>query len=204
MPEFQERDPEAILAFMRKYPLGMVVACGESGVVATHVPLLIDRAGERIRLRGHVMRKTSHWEGFHQAREVLVAFTGPDAPVLESWKTRRPFGGTWNYMAVHARGTLNYLPEPDLVEILRELKDQYEVDPSTKYDQLPQEYVASLIRAIEGFEILVDSVEAVFKLSQNRTPEEFDRTVDELRESGGEGALVAEEMSSRRARYFSG
>lgn len=148
------------------------------------------------------MRKTSHWEGFKTASEVLVAFTGPDAPILESWNTGRPFGGTWNYMAVHLRGKLNYLPESDLVEILRDLKDLYEVDPSTKYDNLPPDYVPSLIRAIEGFEIVVSSVEAVFKLSQNRSQVDFDRTVDELQRNGGESGLVAEEMKARRDAFF--
>src|SRR5579872_5101471 len=96
MPDFQERDPEAIREFIQKYPLGMVTAATESGIVATHVPLLVDGAGDQLRLRGHVMRKTSHWEGFKNASEVLVAFIGPDAPILESWNAKRPFGGTWN------------------------------------------------------------------------------------------------------------
>ena len=202
MPEFQERDPEVIRDFIRKYPLGMVTAVGESGVVATHVPLLVEGEGDRIRLRGHVMRKTSHWEGFKSAPEVLVAFTGPDAPILASWNANLRFGGTWNYMAVHVRGTLNYLPETDLVQILRDLKDLYEVDPAAKFDLLPPDYVPSLIRAIEGFEIVVTSFESVFKLSQNRNRADFERTVEELRKGGGEGALVAEEMSERRGAFF--
>jgi transcriptional regulator len=148
------------------------------------------------------MRKTSHWEGFKNAREVLIAFTGPDAPILESWLTRRPFGGTWNYMAVHARGTLTYLPESDLVKILRDLKDLHEVDPSTNFEGLPPDYLASLIPAIEGFEISVTSIQAVFKLSQNRSAAEFERIIEELQGKGGESALVAEAMSSRRGTYF--
>jgi transcriptional regulator len=105
-------------------------------------------------------------------------------------------------MGVHARGSLTFLPERDLIEILRELKDSNEVDPAAKFDLLPSEYVPSLIRAIEGFEIRVDSIEAVFKLSQNRTLADFDRTILELRARGGESALVAEEMSTRRERFF--
>ncbi|MBV6457089.1 MAG: Protease synthase and sporulation protein PAI 2 [Fimbriimonadaceae bacterium] len=202
MPEFREQSLDAIRAFIRRHPFAMVVAAGKSGVVATHVPLLIDGEGDAFRFRGHVMRKTPYWEGFHTAGEVLVAFTGPDAPVRESWMERRPFGGTWNYMAVHARGTLRFLPEPELAEILRELKDSNEVDSAATFERLPPDYVPSLIRAIEGFEIAVTSIEAVFKLSQNRSRAEFDRTIDELRKQGGESGLVAEEMSARRSEYF--
>ena len=129
MPEFQERSPEAIRDFIRKHPLGMITATVESGLVATHVPLLVAGEGSQIRLRGHAMRKTTHWEGFKTASEVLVAFTGPDAPILESWNTDLPFGGTWNYMAVHVRGTLTFLPEAGLIEILRDLKDLYAPPP---------------------------------------------------------------------------
>lgn len=202
MPEFQERNPEAIREFIRKYPLGMVTAAGGSDVVATHVPLLVEGEGSRIRLRGHVMRKTTHWQGFKNASEVLVAFTGPDAPILASWNANLRFGGTWNYMAVHVRGKLNFLPESDLIEILRDLKDLHEVEPAAKFDHLPPDYVPSLIKAIEGFEIEVTSVEAVFKLSQNRSREDFERTIEELRNKGGECALVAEEMEERRSIFF--
>ena len=203
MREFQERDPQAILDFIRKHPLGMVTAHGETGLVATHVPLLIE-SDDPLRLRGHVMRKTTHWEGFKDSSEVLVAFTGPDAPVLESWNSGRPFGGTWNYMAVHVRGKLTFLPEEELVGILRGLKDLYEVDASSKFDQLPPDYVPSLIRAIEGFEIEATSVEAVFKLSQNRSGEDFERTIEELTKKGGESALVGQEMAERREAFFPG
>lgn len=204
MPEFQERDEAAIREFIRKHPLGMVTAATDTGLVATHVPLLLDEDDSRIRLRGHVMRKTTHWEGFKSASQVLVAFTGPDAPILESWNTGRPFGGTWNYMAVHVHGTLTYLPETDLIGILRDLKDLYEVDPAAKFDSLPPDYVPMLARAIEGFEIIATSFEAVFKLSQNRSQADFEQTIIQLQGRGGESALVATEMTARRNAFFSG
>ena len=59
-----------------------------------------------------------------------------------------------------------------------------------------------MIKAIEGFEIIPTSVEAVFKLSQNRTREDFESTVNELSKRGGESALVAEAMTERRFDYF--
>lgn len=202
MPEFRETDPEAIREFIRKHPLGMISAARGSEVVATHVPLLVQGEGAELRLRGHVMRKTPYWQGFKEASEVLVVFTGPDAPVLESWMEARPFGGTWNYMAVHVRGKLVFQPESVLLEILRDLKNLYEIDPNAKFEHLPAEYLSLLTPAIEGFEIVATSVEAVFKLSQNRTPADFEHTLAELRAKGGESALVADEMAMRRGAFF--
>lgn len=204
MPEFRETDPAEIVEFIRKYPLAMLAAVGEDGSpVATHVPLLVNFDGSHLKLRGHVMRNTPYWRAFKQApSDVLVAFTGPNAPILASWNADLRFGGTWNYMAVHVRGALTFLPEDDLVNILRDLKDLHEVDPAAKFDLLPPDYVPSLIRAIEGFEIKATSMEAVFKLSQNRTREDFESTIEGLLRRGGESALVAEEMITRRSRFF--
>lgn len=215
MPEFQEQNLEAIEAFIRAHPLALLTAAGDAGPVATHVPLLLetveqvkqDESGDsskRFRLRGHVMRKTPYWDAFRTAGEVLAVFTGPDAPVLASWLSDQRFGGTWNYMAVHVRGKLTYLPEEDLVEILRDLKDLHETEPGAKFDHLPPDYVPSLIRAIEGFEIVATSVQAVFKLSQNRSQADFDSVAMNLEKEGGEAALVAQEMKKRRDSYFPG
>jgi len=205
MPEFQERDTDAILAFIRKYPFGMLTGVGESGqIAATHVPFLVGFEGERITLRAHVMRKTEYWKAFKHNPQVLVAFTGPDAAVLESWNQKRPFGGTWNYMAVHVRGRLNFLPTEGLVGILRELKNMHEVDSTVAFDKLPQDYLDALIPAIEGLQIEVEDVQAVFKLSQNRPRGDFDETLKELQERGGESALVAEEMLARTDTFFPG
>ena len=48
----------------------------------------------------------------------------------------------------------------------------------------------------------MSDLRCIFKLSQNRKIEEFDRTVQNLRFQGGKSALVAEEMQLRRAKYY--
>lgn len=205
MPEFQERDLGVVVDFVRQHSLGMVTGIGEDGgVVATHVPLLVQFDGEKVVLRGHLMRKTAYWRGFTANPSVLVAFTGPDAPVISSWlEEPLNFGGTWSYMAVHMRGELAWVSPEQTVDILRDLKDTYETDPEAKFDKLPESYVSALVPAIEGFEIRVTDIQAVFKLGQNRTPADYDRIVAALREQGGEAALVSGEMELRRESYFS-
>lgn len=143
------------------------------------------------------MRKTAHWHAFHHASEAHVSFTGPDAPIRASWLQDKGFGGTWNYMAVHMRGTLSFLPESELFDFLRELKNSYETEPEYSFENLPPDYVPRLINGIEGFRIEVSAMEAVFKLSQNRSEEEVRRVILGLAEVGGESALVGEEMAAR-------
>lgn len=201
--DFRVTDPGAIHAFIRKHPLAMVAGIGSNGgLVATHIPLLIHQTEPELVLRGHVMRKTDHWHALKENPQALAVFTGPDAPVMESWQSVLPFGGTWNYMAVHARGAVAFLPEVDLRDLLQRLKDQFEESPDHKFANLAEEYVSRLVPAIECLEIRVSSLEAVFKLSQNRTEQDFDSTVRHLTDQGGESALVAEEMLARRGAYF--
>lgn len=203
LPEFRECDRDAVVAFLQRYPLATVMGTDPTGrIVATHVPLLVHSVEPDLVLRGHIMRKTDHWQALKQNPVALAVFTGPDAPVLASWQTVHPFGGTWNYMAAHARGPVTFLPQADLVQFLQTLKDQFEDRQDFKFAGLPDEYITRLTPAIECLEIRVAELDAVFKLSQNRGLENFDSTVEHLNAKGGESALVAEEMSERRSIYF--
>jgi transcriptional regulator len=202
-PEFKEGDRDAVIAFVRKYPFAVITGTSGNGrLAATHIPLMVHAIEPELVFRGHVMRQTDHWHAFKENSEVLAVFTGPDAPVLASWQSPAPFGGTWNYMAVHPHGNVSFLPDSDLLENLQALKDRFEESPNHKFDSLPEEYMSRLTPAIECLQIKVEAIDSVFKLSQNRSVEEFDSTVRHLLERGGESALVAEEMFARRGTYF--
>lgn len=53
LPYFKESDQGTVLDFIRQHPFAMLIGAGESGPVATQVPILIDeREGEALFLRG--------------------------------------------------------------------------------------------------------------------------------------------------------
>ncbi len=62
----------------------------------------------------------------------------------------------------------------------------------------------TVVYSIETFHVtdLAEIRAFVEKYSQNRTVEEFDRTVEHLRREWGKAALVASEMEARRARFY--
>lgn len=201
--KFIVEDLDEIRAFVEKYPLATVVATESSGAfVATHVPLLVHTWGERTVFRGHVMRDTDHWDAIKRSSSVFASFLGPDAPLLGSWQLTPAFGGTWNYQAVHVRGAARGQDDAALVEHLEELKNHFETSQAHGFASLPSGYVEKLLPLIECFDIVVSDLKCIFKLSQNRRIEEFDRTVQNLRVKGGKSALVAEEMQMRRAKYY--
>jgi transcriptional regulator len=201
--KFIVEDLDEIRAFVEKYPLATLVATASSGeFVATHVPLLVQTWGEQTVFRGHVMRDTDHWEAIRCSSNVFASFLGPDAPILGSWQLTPRFGGTWNYQAVHVRGAARGQDTATLVKHLEELKNRFETSEDHRFGSLPSGYVEALLPLIECFDITVSDLKCIFKLSQNRKIEEFDRTVQNLRLKGGKSALVADEMQMRRAKYY--
>ncbi|MEJ2523071.1 MAG: FMN-binding negative transcriptional regulator [Gammaproteobacteria bacterium] len=201
--KFIVEDLHEVRAFLEKYPLATLVATESSGgFVATHVPLLIQTWDERIVFRGHVMRNTDHWKAMKNSSSVFASFLGPDAPILGSWQLTPRFGGTWNYQAVHVRGAVRGRDTAVLIRHLEQLKDRFETSPDHKFSSLPGGYVDELLPMIECVDIVVADLKCIFKLSQDRSPEEFDRTAHNLRMKGGKSALVADEMQMRRQRYY--
>lgn len=200
---FRVHDPAEIRAFVEKNPFATLVATDTSGgLVATHIPLLVQTWGEQIVFRGHVMRQSDHWRALKHSPNVFVVFLGPDAPVLASWQLTKRYGGTWNYQAVHVRGAVLAQDTVALLAHLQELKDRFESSPDHRFSSLPSDYIDALVPMIECFDVVVSDLQCMFKLSQNRGIEEFHRTVQFLRQEGGKAGLVAEEMQARRSHYY--
>ena len=205
IPKYREDDHEAIMEFIRSHPFALITGAGVDGEpIATQVPLLIDEEDGELVLRGHVMRGSDHWQGFSANSDVLAVFSGPNCPISASWYTGIESASTWNYIAVHARGTLRMLDQDGLIEVLKRLTRLIEHDPNSKaqYEDLPEEYLSRLLPAIQAFKITVTNLDAIFKLSQNHTEENYDNIISKLLSRGGSSAEVAEIMVERRDRFF--
>lgn len=205
IPYFLEHDQETIMEFLREYPLALITCRGKDGKpVATQVPVVFNERDGHLILTGHVMRGTDHWHGFSENSHVLAVFTGPNCPVSASWYSNKNSGGTWNYMSVHARGTIRLLDQPALIELLRRLTNQFENSPDSgaNFEDLTEEYVAKMIPGIQAFEIAVTDLDAIFKLSQNRDQESYDRIIEELSSRGGNSKAIANELTRRRGKLF--
>lgn len=70
------------------------------------------------------------------------------------------------------------------------------------FDKLPQEYIARMTKAIVAFEIQVDQVDNVFKLSQNRDKDSFRNIIEKLDGQNEDARSIAAEMRSRADKLF--
>src|SRR6476660_6309357 len=172
LPYYKETDEETVKQFVRDHPFAFLSGCDkDSKPIATQVPVFIDEKVGKIFLTGHIMRNTDHHKAFEQNSNVLAVFTGPHTYVSATWYDNPHQASTWNYMSVHAKGTIRFGDEGDLVAILKRLSLHYEqnnTDSTTIFDNLPPDYSDRLMKAIIAFEIEVTSIDHVFKLSQNR------------------------------------
>ena len=76
---------------------------------------------------------------------------------------------TWNYIAVHACGTLELIEdEPGKEGVLSALIAAHEPAYLEKWQSMPEEFRRSMLAAIVGFRIPITRIEGKFKLSQNR------------------------------------
>ena len=205
LPYFKENDQQTVLDFIRSRPFAMLIGSFRDIPIATQVPVLIDESGgDRLILRGHMMRNTDHHRAFGQNDEALCVFLGAHTYVSARWYSNPQTASTWNYMSVHARGKIRFLSEPELLRILEQTTAQFENndDSPALFRHLPKAYVDSLKSAIIAFEIEVRALENVFKLSQNRDESSYDRIIQELHAQGGDGRIIAGEMSARKTQLF--
>lgn len=202
MPEFTENDQQAVRNFIYQHPFVVLTGCNNNIPVATQVPVLIHEQDGKMVLRGHIMRKTDHHLAFETNPQVLVLFTGPQCYVSASWYSQRNIGSTWNYMTVHGRGTIQYKDEAHCLQLLTDLTHKYE-DPQKNPELLEymsmEGYVKPMMKAIVSFEIVLESITPIFKLSQNRDDESHARIVEELNNRGDYNSMeIAKEMMKRR------
>jgi transcriptional regulator len=198
-PHYKEKDKEKILAFMRENSfISLIGTDAEGRIELTQVPVLVDETEGRIVLKGHIARKSDHHSAFEDNADVLALFTGPHVYVSGSWYTGNPHqASTWNYISVHARGKMRFLDEAGLITFLKRLTLHYEngnTDSTTVYDNLPGEYLQKLIKAIVAFEIVVDTLEDVHKLSQNRDRKSYENIILQLEQQGADGQYIAGRM----------
>jgi transcriptional regulator len=206
LPYFKEGDEEVVLEFMRKHPFVFLTGVNEENKpIATQVPVFIDEKDGKLYLTGHIMRNTDHHKAFEKNKNVLAVFTSPHVYVSGTWYDDPHQASTWNYMSVHAKGSIRFGNKEDLVAILKRLTLHYENNntaSTTVFDNLTSEYTEPLLKAIVAFEVEVESIDNVFKLSQNRNEKSFLNIMEKLNEQGSDGKFIAEEMKKIQNQLF--
>ncbi|MEO6837668.1 MAG: FMN-binding negative transcriptional regulator [Ginsengibacter sp.] len=197
---FSETDEEKVFEMMERNPFAIVTGILNGFPVATHIPLEIEKRDNTIILKGHIMKETDHYKAFMQNENVLVIFTGPNCYVSASWYVTKNVASTWNYMDVYIKGKIKFTDAEGTKKIIEGITNKYEKDESeAAYKKMPLEYINRMAEAIVGLYIEVESMENVFKLSQNRDEISKQQIIENLKKSDNLFAReIAREMALRQ------
>ncbi|SHF79545.1 negative transcriptional regulator, PaiB family [Jatrophihabitans endophyticus] len=184
---------------VRAHPFVTLVSHPASGLVASHYPVLVESAGERLTLLGHVGRPddTVHELGAH---EVLVIVQGPHGYVSSSWYPDRSQAAvpTWNYVTAHLTGVPELLSPEENLRALDRLVDTFEHRVSEPRPMAGTEvdaaYAARISAGTVGFRLAVTHIEAKDKLGQDKPAATVAAVIAELE---GDGPYAAAELAAR-------
>lgn len=206
-PQFKEPDEAAVINFMQAHPFIIITGVDVAGKpVATQVPVFIDKKEGKIKLTGHIQRKSDHHHAFEQNTNVMALFTGPHAYVSASWYSNPHIGSTWNFMSVYAHGTIRFGNDDELAAVMQRLTLHYENGNKTSptvFENLPADYLEKMTKAIVAFEIEVTNLQHVFKLSQNRDEESYNNIIHQLQKGDADAQQIATFMENGKAKLFS-
>lgn len=160
--------------------LATLVTFDESGLQASHVPLLLNpNEGPNGTLYGHLAKANPQWKTLG-AREALVIFQGPDAYISPSFYAAKAEHGkvvpTWNYLAVHVYGRAQVFTDPQrLLRVVTDLTDKHEARRPAPWavSDAPDDYIQKMLNGIVGFAIPIERLEGKRKLNQNRSAEDI-------------------------------
>jgi transcriptional regulator len=204
-PHFREDRVPVLHEAIRRAGLATLVTSGPDGLVANHVPLLLDAEPAPYgTLHGHFARGNPQWRNAPDG-EALAIFLGPDAYVTPSWyPTKRATGEvvpTWNYVAIHAYGRLGFFDDADrLLALVTRLTRRHETARAAPWSvsDAPDDYVRGQLQGIIGFAMPITRLKGKWKMSQNRPAEDRAGVADGLAEEGGETvAAIVTERSKR-------
>lgn len=206
VPKYFEDAADDGLETIRAYPFATLTTPGDDGLpLITHTPMLADEESQAFRLIGHVARANPHARNLSVGGPAVAVFNGPNAYISPNWYPSKHAGKeavpTWNYVAVHAIGTIRPLADyADKRRVVRALSIRFEGDgPSAwRLDDEPEDFVRKMLGGIVAFALDVERLESKAKLSQNRTASDRVGVIEGLKASDtSNGREVAAAMALR-------
>ena len=196
---FKESRTEVLHALMRARPLAALVALGESGLVANHIPVeTLSEPAPHGMLRGHIARANPLWREYRPGSEALAIFQGPQVYISPSFYPSKKETGevvpTWDYAVVHAHGTLRFIEDSDwlraFVARLTDSHEQSRADP-WKVTDAPPPYLEKMLSMIVGFEFSIAGLTGKWKISQNHPTANREGVVKGLSAAGADSREIA-------------
>ncbi len=169
-PAFRQSPAARNLGFARLRGFGLLAVNGDAGPLAAQVPFLL--SGDGAEAEFHLVRSNPVARALASPQRALLAASGPDAYISPDWyglgHDQVP---TWNYVAVHLRGTAELLPHEALRGHLDRVSAHFEAalpKAPWRVEKMPPDALDRMMRQIVPCRLLIDDVQGTWKLNQNK------------------------------------
>ena len=170
-PAFCKVPTQRNLDFARARGFGVLSVNGAAGPVLAHVPFMLAGDGSYADL--HLARSNPLIAAV--PGPAVLAVSGPDVYISPDWYGLDDQVPTWNYIAVHLRGSLAALSIDTLRPHLNALSARNEAllaaKPEWTADMMSEGVMERMMRMILPFRLTIAAVDGTWKLNQNKVPE---------------------------------
>lgn len=189
--KFQQNEDSQLKAIIREYPFATLITYSESGIEATHLPVvLVDVEGKTV-IQAHIAKANKLWKSVKEGAEILLIFNGPNCYVSPNYYPTKKESGkavpTWNYVVVHVKGVISFIHDEkwiyNMIDLLTK-EHEAKQDVPWSITDAPETYINKMLPAIVGIEIAIDSIEGQWKLSQNQPDVNKFGVIEGLLETG--------------------
>ena len=172
---FSDDDPECALDVAQKVKFACIQP--EDGTLcdAVFAPFVIVQRSGKALLQGHLVKTNPLYEllmrGSLQCRLIFQAADGYVSPSIYPEKQKSgKVVPTWNYVAAQFFGTLNIVPDQELLALLENQVDRFEHSQGSDWrlSDAPSDYIEQLSQAVFGICFEPARARTHHKLSQNR------------------------------------
>src|SRR3954447_18315211 len=186
LQDAQRIDADRARSVVREHPWAVLVTAGPDGLLASHMPAVVDETADGFVILSHTARADPQAERILARAELLLVFQGEHGYLPGAWAGGHGAPtGTWNFEAVHAHGVPEPLDREGSLELLRRTFEHLE---QRRDDRTSWDAVARIAEEIVGgtccFRLPVTRLEAKAKLGQEKPREVRERLIAGLEEPG--------------------
>lgn len=196
---FAVDDASVLHDVIRNRVFATIAAVRDGAVVFAYAPLIVDAengalGGIRFHLAiGNPLAK------LEDGARVSISLMAADAYVSPDWYRKLVTVPTWNYIAVEGEGAVWRTSRAELRKLVIDLSAQEEEKllpkPPWLIDKVPPERTEALLNGIVGFSLSFERLQGKFKLSQDKSQDDFEGAIAGLEARGDAASLaVAREM----------
>lgn len=181
---FEVTDPNELWEFVSAHPFGMLLSNGNDGFpIVSHLPFVLLDDGGKYFLEFHVANPNEHLNYLENGATAKMVINGAHGYISSSVYGHENVP-TYNYMSVHLMGRVYRLTEEELSRHLQSLVNAFEQDRNQPLDftSLSPEMITAYSKEITGIRLEVFKHRGIFKLSQNREPNDYQRILNDLKD----------------------